>query len=73
MQKQNNFIPNCSKCSWDYSDTYDRCVDESMTYDEIIDYSVCFFVRRRKPCKICKVKNHSLNFCNSCIWGESDV
>lgn len=73
MQKQDNFIPNCSKCSWSYSDTYDKCGDENMTDDEMTDYSLCFFAQWGKPCKICKVKNHSLNFCSSCIWGELDV
>lgn len=73
MQKQENFNPNCSKCSWSYSDTYDRCCDENMQNDEIIDFNLCFFAQWSKPCKICKVKNHSLNFCSSCIWGESDV
>ena len=65
MQKQDNFIPNCSKCSWSYSDTYDKCCDENMTDDEITDHSLCFFAQWGKPCKICRNKNHSSDLCSN--------
>lgn len=68
MQKQDNFIPNCCKCSWSYSNTYDKCCDENMTDDEITNYNLCFFAQWDKPCKICRNKNHSSDLCSSCIW-----
>lgn len=67
MQKSNYFIPNCCKCSWSYSDTYDRCCDENMQDDDITDYNLCFFAQWGKPCKICRVKTHSSDLCSSCI------
>lgn len=73
MQKQDNFNPNCNKCSWSHSDTYDKCCDENMTDDEITDHSLCFFAQWDKRCKICRVKNYTVKNhisarCSSCIW-----
>lgn len=63
MQKQDNFMPNCNKCSWSHSDTYDRCCDENMQDDDITDYNLCFFAQWGKPCKICSNKINKSNIC----------